>query len=166
MAALSDPQVQTMVELQDPTTVHLADECAARLALLRWPNHAHEKLAVTEGQVEIQERGEKQEESGIIGMLRGISEKLSNLTRGKFAAGGSQQCGLGPPPGQPGYGQDGPGMWVLCSGSRGAHLWGVVSGAGEDNTQWYCGDPLMHRPPARPDRPERRGPSQWISWSG
>ena len=46
MAALPDPEVRTLVELQDPATVHQAAECMARLTFLRKSNHIPERSLV------------------------------------------------------------------------------------------------------------------------
>ena len=111
--------------MQDPTTVHRATECVARLAFLRWLNRAPERPTVTVRQVEVWDREEKQEESDIIQMLRGISQQLQNLAWGKFAAGESQH---------------GPGTGGGPFRYQRAHLWGAVLGAGEEdihsNTLW------------------------------
>ena len=159
-AALPDPEVRTQVELQGLTTVHRAAEYAKRLTILRTSNCVSDRSSVTVRQLEVRDQEERKEDSSIIQMLRGISRQLSNLTKGKFAAGESRRCNLGSPTGQPdprrvglGFGRGapsgflkGPFMGSCCTCGRRGHM------------QRYCQNPPIYRPPSRPHSPERGGP--------
>jgi len=147
------------VELQDPATVHRAAECAMRLTFLRKSNRVPERSLVTVQQVEVREQEERREETGITRMLRGISRQLSNLTRGKFAAGESQRCGLGLPAGQPDPHRVDLGVGGAPYGFLKGPFMGSCFRCGRrGHMQRYCWDPPMHRPPSRPHSPERGGP--------
>ena len=84
MAALPDPEVRTQVEMQGVTTVHRAAEYVESLAFLRKSNRLSDRPSLTVRQVEVQDQEERQNESDINRMLRGISRQLSNFKRGKL----------------------------------------------------------------------------------
>ena len=159
-AALPDPEVRTQVELQGLTTVHRAAKYVERLTFLRKSNRESDRPSVTVRQVEVQDKEERQEESSIIRMLRGISRQLSNLTKGKFEAGESQRCDLGSPTGQPDPRRVGPGFGRGApSGFLDSPFMGSCFTCGRrGHMQRYCQNPPICRPPSRPHSPERGGP--------
>ncbi len=157
MAALPDPEVRMMVELQDPTTVHRAAECAARLTFLRRSNRASERTPVTVRQAEVQDQERPEDEIGR--MLRKISRQLTSLTGDRVAERELRQFGPGMPSGRPDFYRAGPGERGAPSGYRRGPFLGSCYRCGRrGHSQRDCRQPYGPPPPDRLRSPERRGP--------
>ena len=159
LAALPDPEVRALVELQDPPTVHRAAECAARLASWSRPGRVPERPSVTIRQAEIRDQGGGLGEIGIIQMFQEICQKLSSLIRGNSAVGAPQRRDPAPPIEQFDYGRGGPEPEeTLHRYARGPFMGSCFRCGRRGHVQRYCRYPAMERPSNGLLSPERMIP--------